>query len=73
MDRQQNKTLEISSRRASSFFNFDEKSRLNRDRRPRVPASSFNLCTKIYRNRKIEQGNKIGEVCQTEEQRKNYL
>ena len=42
MDKQQNKTLEISSRRASSFFNFDESmnfdevSRPNRDRRPRV-------------------------------------
>ena len=41
MGRQQNKTLEISSRRAS-FFNFDKESRLNRDRRPRVPASCFN-------------------------------
>ena len=41
MDRQRNKTLEISSRRASSFFNFKE-SRLNRDRRPRVPASLNN-------------------------------
>ena len=40
MDRQLNKTLEISSRRAS-FFNFDKGSRLNRDRRPRVPASSL--------------------------------
>ena len=38
MDRRLNKTLEISSRRAS-FFNFDKGSRLNRDRRPRVPAS----------------------------------
>ena len=44
MDRQLkvNKTLEISSRRAS-FFNSDKESRLNRDRRPRVPASTHNL------------------------------
>ena len=42
MDRQQMKTLEISSRRASFFLNFDKKSRINRDRRPRVPASLGN-------------------------------
>ena len=37
MDRQQNKALQISSRRACLFFNFDEVSRLNRDSgRPRV-------------------------------------
>ena len=47
MDRQQNKTLGISSRRAR-FFNFDEESRLNRDRRPRVPASILNY-SKIQR------------------------
>ena len=41
MDRQQNKSLEISSRRASFFLNFDKKSRQNRDRRPRVPASIY--------------------------------
>ena len=32
MGRQQNKTLEISSRQASLFLNFDEVSRLNPDR-----------------------------------------
>ena len=50
MDRQQNKTLEISSRRASFFFNFDEKSGLNRDRRPRVPASHNEHTTIIQVN-----------------------
>ena len=53
MDRQQMKTLEISSRRAGFFLNFDKKSRINRDRRPRVPASNQSILKMFYSQFKI--------------------
>ena len=56
MDRQQMKTLEISSRRAGFFLNFEKKSRINRDRRPRVPASNINPKTKqLHRKERLIQ------------------